>query len=469
MPKDFKPSLDIAYRESIRFLDAMRDGPADAVYDQAEARRRLVTELPETPTPDAEVIEEFAAAGEGGIVPRMGGRFFGMVIGGVHPAGVAADWLAAAWDDAPGTPLAAPFGCAVDAIAGEWALELLDLPRGSSVGLVTGATVGNFVGICAARHALLKKLGWDVEANGLYGAPEITVITTSDVHPTVKLSLRMAGFGASRVVHVSSNENGAMIADAFRRALDEATDPVLVIATAGQINTAHCDPFTDIADAIQDRHAWFHVDGAFGLWAQVSPQTNYLTSGVDRADSWSVDAHKLLNTPYDGAFAIVKDKDAHVASMSFQASYLPQPPGARDPSHYVPELSRRGRGHAIYATIRALGRQGVREAIEGLFENTSLMADLLTAESGIEGMNEVVFNQAIFRFYADDGNTAKSDQLTDAVALRVRQSGEAWFQAADWRGQRVMRCSVSDHSTTEGDIRRAAKAVIEAYRELKQR
>lgn len=466
MPKDFKPALDIAYGYALRFLEEVRESPADASFDQAEARRRLGTSLPEHPTPDEVVIEEFATAAEGGIVPRMGGRFFGFVIGGIHPAGVAADWLSAAWDDPPGTPLASPFGCAVDAIVGEWALELLDLPREASVGIVTGATVGNFVCICAARHALLKRMGWDVEARGLYGAPEISVIISEDLHPTVTHGLRMAGFGAERVLKVVTNKSGAMREDSFESALSQASDPVLVCATAGQINTGHSDPFSTIAGLLRSRNAWMHVDGAFGLWAQVSPRTRHLTQGVSLADSWSVDAHKLLNTPYDGAFAIVRDKEAHAGAMSIQASYLPQPPGARDPSHFVPELSRRARGNAIYATIKALGRHGIREAIEGLHDNCLGMVRMLTEESGISCLNQVVFNQALFRMEDPSGDAGTSDRLTDAVALEVRESGEAWFQTADWRGQRVMRCSVSDHSTTAADVERAARAVVSAYRKF---
>ena len=466
MPKDFKPALDLAHRHALRFLENVREGPANAAFNQAEARRRLGTVLPDHSTRDEVVIEEFAAAAEGGIVPRMGGRFFGFVIGGIHPAGVAADWLSAAWDDPPGTPLASPFGCAVDAIAGEWALELLDLPREASVGIVTGATVGNFVCICAARHALLKRIGWDVEAQGLFGAPEISVIISDALHPSVTQGLRMAGLGAERVLKVTTHDNGAMREDSLESALLEASDPVLVCSTAGQINTGHSDPFLKIAALLRSRNAWMHVDGAFGLWAQVSPITKHLTEGVALADSWSVDAHKLLNTPYDGAFAIVRDKEAHAGAMSIQASYLPQPPGARDPSHFVPELSRRGRGHAIYATMKALGRQGIREAIEGLHDNTLRMARLLTEQAGISCLNEVVFNQAIFRMTSRTGEAGASDRLTDAVALEVREGGEAWFQTADWRGQRIMRCSVSDHSTTAQDVDRAARAVINAYRKL---
>lgn len=464
MPKDFKPALDIAYRESLRFLDTVRDGPADARFDQAEARRRLVTDLPEEPMADERVIEDLVAAAEGGIVPRMGGRFFGFVIGGTHPAGVAADWLSAAWDDPPGTPLASPFGCAVDTIAGEWAVELLGLPREASVGIVTGATMGNFVCICAARYRLLEQLGWDVEEKGLFCAPEITVIASEELHPTVNLGLRMAGFGAGRVIRVATGDNDVMRMDAFAEALEATQGPVLVCATAGLINTGHCDPFREISTLIKSRPAWLHVDGAFGLWAQASPRTKHLTDCVELADSWSVDAHKLLNTPYDGAFAIVRDKDAHAGAMSFQASYLPQPLGARDPSHFVPELSRRARGTAIYATIRALGRRGIREAIEGLHDNSLYMAQLLTGEPGISCLNDVVFNQAIYRMSAENGDAAGADRLTDAVAIRVRESGEAWFQTAEWQGRRVMRCSISDHSTTRADIERAAQAVIDAYR-----
>ncbi|WP_370334903.1 aspartate aminotransferase family protein [Parvularcula marina] len=453
---DYKAALNLAHQESLRFLEALRDSPADAEIDQATARSRLVTDLPDTGLPDEDVIAELITAAKGGIPRQAGGRFFGFVMGGIHPAGVAADWLSSAWDDAPGTPLAAPFGCAVDRLAGEWALDLMDLPREASVGIVTGATMGNFVGACAARHALLRHEGWDVEAQGLFGAPEIHVVT-GDAHPTMLLALRMAGFGAARRHIVPLTEDGAIRADALAEVLAGLEGPILICSQAGHINTSAFDPFPEICALAKEHGAWVHVDGAFGLWAQASPALRHLTKGVELADSWSVDAHKLLNTPYDGAFAIVRDRDAHAGAMSLAASYLPQQEGARDPSHFVPELSRRARGTAIYATIRKLGRQGVADAIEKLCANTKLMAELLTAEDGITCLNDVVFNQAVFSF---------EGASPDDVALTVRQSGEAWVQAADWQGQRIMRCSVADHSTTEEDVERAASAIINAYREL---
>lgn len=456
---DYKAALDLAHREALRFLGSIREDTPDTAYDQVGARARLVTDLPETGMADEDVIGELIEAAEGGITRRMGGRFFAYVIGGIHPAGVAADWLSAAWDDPPGSPLPAPFGCAVDRIAGEWALELMDLPREASVGIVTGATMGNFVGVCAARHALLKRMGWDVEASGLFGAPEIKVIT-GDAHPTMLLALRMAGFGAERRIIVPQTENGAIRADALADILEGIEGPILICAQAGHINSGAFDPFPEICALAREKGAWVHVDGAFGLWSQASPALRHLSEGVDLADSWSVDAHKLLNTPYDGAFAIVKDREAHAGAMSFSASYLPQQEGARDPSHYVPELSRRARGTAIYATMRKLGRQGVARAIEKLCANTRLMGELLSAEPGITCLNDIVFNQAVFRF---DGASP------DDIAAAVRRSGDAWFQAADWRDQRIMRCSVADHSTTEEDITRAARAVIAAYRELRFR
>ena len=465
----YHETLSRAADASLDYIHGVRDLPAHAEVTQAEVLSRLGTSLPETGEDPTTVVDAIIAASEGAIAPTTGGRFFGFVVGGSYPAGIAADWLSAAWDDTPGTPKAAPFGCAVDGLVGDWALDLLDLPRESSVGIVTGATVGNFVGIAAARNALLARAGWDVEANGLYGAPEIRVIVGEDCHPTLRLGLRYAGFGAERVIRIPTSDDGAMNAGAFAEAFAQSDGLTLVCSQAGHVNTGACDPFAEIGPLIRAHDkAWHHVDGAFGLWGRVTPSRQYLLDGVDLADSWSVDAHKWLNTPYDGAFAIVRDRKAHHASMSFLASYLPQQEGARDPSHFVPELSRRARGTAIYATIRHLGRQGVVNAIDQCCDHARAMAATLTAEPGIHNVNDVVLNQALFTFEPEGPEDIETaNRLADAIAADVVTSGDAWVQTAEWRGRKVMRFSVCDHSTTADDIDRAAKAVIRAYRLLR--
>jgi len=467
--REAERALQRAYDAALAYLRGAHDESNHVAVTQAEMRTRLGTALPEKGEPSEAVIAALAEAAKGAISPTTGGRFFAYVIGGTHPAGVAAEFLNAAWDDHPGTPLVSPFGCAIDGLAGEWVLDLLDLPRQSSVGIVTGASMGNFVGIVAARHALLARLGWDVEADGLFGAPPITVMIGEEAHPNMLKGLRMAGLGAGRLVRIEADRNGAMRAGLLQIALRASSGPVLVCAQAGNICTGAHDPFEEIAPACRERGAWLHVDGAFGLWARVSPELSRHIRGVDLADSWATDAHKMLNTPYDAGFGIVRDESAHTAAMGISASYLAQQAGARDPSHYVPELSRRARGTPIYATLRALGRQGVREMVERCCANARRMAELLTAHPGIACLNEVVFNQAIFRFAPAPGaGDAATDALTAEVVRRTFESGECWVQTSQWRGKTVMRFSVAGRATTAADIDRSAAAILKAYNEARE-
>jgi len=463
--KAAEAALARAYEAARAYLKGVHEASNHVTVTQPEVRARLGTALPEKGESADSVIAALVRAAEGALAPTAGGRFFAYVIGGTHPAGVAAEFLNAAWDDKPGTPLVTPFGCAVDGLVGEWLLELLDLPRESSVGIVTGASMGNFLGIAAARHALLARVGWDVEAQGLFGAPPITVIISEEAHPTVHKALRFAGLGAKRVVAIETDAQGRMRADRVAAALAAASGPTLVCTQAGNIMTGAMDPFAEIAPLCRERGAWLHVDGAFGLWARVSPELKRVIQGVELADSWATDAHKMLNTPYDAGFGIVRDPAAHLGAMDISASYLAQAEGARDPSRYVPELSRRARATPIYATIRALGRQGVREMIETCCAHARRMRELLTARTGVACLNEVVFNQAIFRFSVPGraGDEAAGDALTAEVAQRARESGECWVQSSTWRNRTVMRFSVVDRATTATDIERAAAAVLRAY------
>lgn len=463
--KAAEAALACAYDAARAYLRDVQDASNHVAVTQTEIRAKLGTRLPEQGESSEAVIEALIRAADGALAPTTGGRFFAYVIGGTHPAGVAAEILNAAWDDKPGTPLVTPFGCAVDGLVGEWLLELLDLPREASVGIVTGASMGNFLGIAAARHALLEREGWDVEAQGLFGAPPITVLIGEEAHPTVHKALRFAGLGARRVVQIETDAQGAMRPDRLAAALAAASGPILVCTQAGNINTGAMDPFAEIAPLCRERGAWLHVDGAFGLWARVSPELGRSIRGVELADSWATDAHKMLNTPYDAGFGIVRDSAAHLGAMDISASYLVQAEGARDPSRYVPELSRRARGTPIYATIRALGRQGVRGMIETCCAHARRMRDALTSRAGVACLNEVVFNQAIFRFAVPGraGDEAASDALTAEVATRVRETGECWVQSSNWRNRTVMRFSVVDRATTAADIDRSARAVLRAY------
>jgi glutamate/tyrosine decarboxylase-like PLP-dependent enzyme len=421
------------------------DAPAPEQGGDADA---IIAELIEHATP--------------GIRASTGPRFYGWVIGSSHPTGVAADWLTAAWGQNAGNILAAPAASAVEAVAARWLLELLGLPADASVGFVTGATVANFVCLAAARSEVLRRVGWDVEGDGMFGAPPIEVLIGADAHATVFSGLKYLGLGARRVTTIATDDVGRMLPAAFEAALKAASGPVIAIAQAGQINSGVSDPFAAIAPMARAAGAWLHVDGAFGLWAQASSRYAHLTQGVELADSWATDGHKWLQTPYDSGFAIVRDAEAHRRAMAISASYLPPAEGAeRDPSAYVPELSRRARGFAAWAMIRQLGRAGIAEMVERCCRIASRIADRVADEPGIALVLAPELNQMMFRF-------GDSDAATIATVQRVQDDGVAWIGGAQWRGQWVMRVSVSSSATTEADADITGAAIVSAWRAVKE-
>jgi glutamate/tyrosine decarboxylase-like PLP-dependent enzyme len=338
---------------------------------------------------------------------------------------------------------------------------LLGLPKAASVGFVTGATVANFVCLAAARSEVLRRAGWDVEADGMFGAPPITVLIGADAHATVFSGLKYLGLGASRVKTIATDDAGRMLPTAFAAALGAADGPVIAIAQAGQINTGASDPFAEIAPMACEADAWLHVDGAFGLWAQACPSRAHLTRGVELADSWATDGHKWLQTPYDSGFAIVRDAEAHRRAMAISASYLPPAEGAeRDPSAYVPELSRRARGFPAWAMIRQFGRAGIAEMVERHCLVATDMAARIAAEPGVRLIMAPELNQFMLRF-------GDSDDATRATIARVQEDAVAYIGGAEWRGEWVMRVSVSSGATTLEEARIAADAVIAAWRAVR--
>jgi glutamate/tyrosine decarboxylase-like PLP-dependent enzyme len=408
------------------------------------------------------IIAELIERATPGIRASTGPRFYGWVIGGSHPTGVAADWLTAAWGQNAGNILAAPAASAVEAVAARWLLDLLGLPAEASVGFVTGATVANFVCLAAARSEVLRRAGWDVEGDGMFGAPPIEVLIGADAHATVFSGLKYLGLGARRVTTIATDDAGRMLPAAFEAALKAASGPVIAIAQAGQINTGVSDPFAAIAPIARAAGAWLHVDGAFGLWAQASPGYAHLTQGVELADSWATDGHKWLQTPYDSGFAIVRDAEAHRRAMAISASYLPPAEGAeRDPSAYVPELSRRARGFAAWAMIRQLGRAGIAEMVDRCCRVAARIAEGVVDEPGIALKLAPELNQMMLRF-------GESDAATIATVQRVQDDGIAWIGGAQWRGQWVMRLSVSSSATTEGDADITSAAIVSAWRAVRE-
>jgi glutamate/tyrosine decarboxylase-like PLP-dependent enzyme len=343
-------------------------------------------------------------------------------------------------------------------------LDLLDLPRECSVGFVTGATVANFVCLAAARSEVLRKAGWDVEADGLFGAPPINVVIGEDAHVTVFNALQYLGLGRNRVTRVAADEMGRMKAGAFAAAIRAASGPTIAVAQAGHVNTGGFDPFAELVPIARERDAWLHVDGAFGLWARACPERGHLAAGLEGADSWATDGHKWLQTPYDTGYAIVRHPEAHRRAMAVVASYLiAAGEGERRPSDFVPELSRRARGFPTWAMIRVLGRRGLAEMIDRHCRLARRMADRLAAEPGIAVLNEVVLNQAIVRFGTNEA-PERGDQLTDAVIERIQADGTCFAGGAQWRGRAVMRLSVINWSTTESDADWSVDAMIAAWR-----
>jgi glutamate/tyrosine decarboxylase-like PLP-dependent enzyme len=419
--------------------------------------------VPEQGGDPADIIETLIRDAGPGLRATTGGRFFGWVIGGSHPTGVAAEWLTAAWGQNAANILASPAAAAVEAVAAGWLLDLLGLPSGASVGFVTGGTVANFVCLAAARSEVLRRAGWDVEADGLFGAPPITVLIGADAHATVYSGLKYLGLGARRLRTVETDGAGRMRAGAFERAIGAADGPVIAIGQAGQINTGVSDPFGDIAPMVRDRGGWLHVDGAFGLWAAAAPSRAHLVAGVEQADSWGTDGHKWLQTPYDCGYAIVRDAEAHRRAMAISASYLPPAEGAeRDPSSYVMELSRRARGFSTWAMIRQLGRQGIAEMVEQCCAVATSMAQALAAEPGITLVCPVELNQFMLTF--GDGPPEQRDAATLAVVRQVQDDAVAFIGSSQWRGRWVMRVSVSSLATTPKEGAVAVEAVRRAWR-----
>ncbi|OYY70676.1 MAG: aspartate aminotransferase family protein [Sphingomonas sp. 28-63-12] len=450
----------IAYRRSV--ADALHT----PVADYATIHAAFAAPTPETGDDPQAILAELIERASPGIRAQTGPRFFGWVIGNSHPTGVAADWLASAWGQNAANTIASPAASAIEDIAAGWLLDLLGLPAEASVGFVTGATVANFVCLAAARSEVLRRVGWDVEADGLFAAPPITVLIGADAHATVFSGLKYLGLGAKRVRIVESDSLGRIIPGAFRRALDETSGPVIAIAQAGQINTGGCDPFAKIAPMARDAGAWLHVDGAFGLWAQAAPDRAHLTAGVELADSWATDGHKWLQTPYDSGFAIVRDAAAHARAMAISASYLPPAEGSdRDPSTYVPELSRRARGFAAWAMIRQLGRQGIGEMVEQHCRIAAHMAARLDAEDGISLVAPVTLNQFMVRF----GERTDADRLTLATVRQVQDDAIAFLGSTEWRGALAMRCSVTSIATTMAEADTSVDAIIAAWRCVQQR
>jgi glutamate/tyrosine decarboxylase-like PLP-dependent enzyme len=437
--------LDAAAGYAARYLAGLATRPVAPSPAALERLATLDRPFPESPVDPAAVLEELDRVGSPATVASAGGRYFGFVIGGSLPVTLAANWLAGAWDQDAGLSVMAPGAARLEAVALRWLLDALDLPRTCVGGFVTGATMANFTGLAAARHALLERAGWDVEAKGLFGAPPVTVVVGDEVHVSVLKALALLGLGRERVVRVPTDDQGRMRADRLP-VLDDRT---ILCLQAGNVNSGAFDPAGVLCRAAKAVGSWVHVDGAFGLWARAAPTRAHLAAGAADADSWALDAHKWLNVPYDSGVALCRDGAALRAAMAASAAYL-VPGGGREPDDYTPELSRRARGVEIWAALASVGRAGLADLVERCCGHATRFAAGLRA-AGHQVLNEVALNQVLVRF--------GSDETTRRVIAAVQQEGTCWCGGTVWHGQAAMRISVSSWQTTQQDVERSVEAI----------
>ena len=462
MPTDDHAALTRAFAHAGAYLDGLDQAPVAARASLEDLRGRLGRPAPDAGTPAAQVIDELVADTEGGLHGSQGGRFFGWVIGGGVPAAIAADWLTAVWDQNACLYASGPAAAVAEEIAGGWLKTLFDLPAEAGFAFVTGCQMAHVTGLAAARHAVLRDRGWDVERKGLFGAPPVRVLTNPDRHGSVDRALRLLGFGVDVLELLPLDDDRRVSADGLSAALaGQAERPTIVVLQAGELNLAAFDPFRELVPIARAAGAWTHVDGAFGLWAKVSPGLRHLADGIELADSWTTDGHKYLNVPYDSGLAFVRDADAHRAAMTLATSYLPAGGGvARDPLDWNPELSRRARGFAVYAAIRELGREGLGALVDRTCRHARAIVEGIGRLPGAELVSVSPLNQGLVRFPSMAGGATPEDddRRTDAVIAAINASGEALFGGVTWRGRRAMRVSVSNWRTSEADVARAIAA-----------
>ncbi len=454
MNDDLVHLLTAAAGVGARHRETVATRPVHPTPDLAALAAAFGGDLPAGATRPDDVLRQLVAAAEPGLVGTVGPRFFGFVIGGSSPSATAADILAAGWDQCAYNEVLSPAAAAAERAAGSWAKQLLGLPATASVGFVTGAQAANTVGLAVGRHRVLADAGWDVERDGLFGAPRVALVASEERHATIDRAARLLGFGTSAIRPVVSTAQGAIDVAALGRTLDTlAGQPVIVCLQAGNVNTGACDDLRRATPLAKKHGAWVHVDGAFGLWAAASPRTAHLVDGVEEADSWGTDAHKWLNVPYDSGLAFCADAALHAATMSYAASYLT---GSGAGSDFVlgdltPESSRRARGFAVWAALRELGTEGVADLVDRSCDLARRMASRLQA-GGATVHNDVVLNQLLVSL----GDPAQ----TDATIAAVQRDGTCWVGGTTWRGRRLIRVSVSNATTTEDDIDLSADAIL---------
>ncbi|GIL39968.1 pyridoxal phosphate-dependent decarboxylase family protein [Roseiterribacter gracilis] len=446
-------------------LDSSGIGATKSVDD---LRRALGRKLDQDGVDPAQVIDELVADVRGGLNHSQSGRFFGWVIGGGLPAAIGADWLTTVWDQNAGLYATSPAAAVVEEVAGAWLRDLFDLPAETSFAFTTGTQMAHVTCLAAARHAVLAKRGWNVELAGLCGAPPIRILANADRHNSVDRAVRMLGLGTSSIEELPVESNGRVASDTLASALSRSDVATIVVLQAGELNRAVFDTFHALAPIARAAGAWVHVDGAFGLWAKACPQTRSLVEGIELCDSWTTDAHKYLNVPYDCGIAFVRDAASHRNAMTVSASYLPADGSARDQIDWNPEFSRRARGFAVYAALRQLGRQGLSDLVARTRHHARALVEGIGALDGAEVVATSSLNQGLVRFLSpmDGAADFDHDRRTDDVIATINRDGEAFFGGVTWRGRRAMRISVSNWRTTDEDVARAIEAVRDALRKV---
>jgi glutamate/tyrosine decarboxylase-like PLP-dependent enzyme len=453
---------DRAAAHARAYLSTIGERTVRATLTADQLRSRLGGALPLRGEDPMHVIDVLADAGRTGTVASQGPRYFGFVTGGSLPAAIAADWLVSAWDQNAQMFVMSPISAVVEQIAAEWLKELFGLPAGWSVGFVTGTQMATFTALLAARRHLLRQAGWDVERQGLSGAPPIEVVVSDESHRTIFTALRMLGLGTDRVHRVDTDGQGRMRADRLDAILRRASRPCLVCAQIGNVNTGAADPVGDVARLTRDHEGWLHVDGAFGLWAAASESRRHLAGGIEQADSVATDGHKWLNVPYDSGIVLTAHPESHQGALTVPAHHIQATPGERDPRAFTPDESRRARALPIYAALRVLGREGVGDMIERCCRLATRMAARLAEHGSVRILNDVVLNQVLVQFRPPRSDDAAAARLTQAVVARVQDEGTCWAGGTTWHGQAALRLSISNWSTTTEDIDRSAAAILTA-------
>lgn len=466
----FRKPLEAAFASAFSYLEILDQAPVGVTADLSSLRTRLRKPLQNEGVAPERVISELVEDVDGGILGSAGGRFFGWVIGGSLPAALAADWLSSAWDQNAALYACAPAAAVVEEVAGKWLKEILGLPAQCSFALVSGCQMAHATSLAAARHALLAKRGWNVEEQGLFGAPTIRILTSTERHGSFERAVRLLGFGSSQVTCLPAGTRGELEPDALERALESDPEALtIVLLQAGDLNIGSFDLFEVLIPIARRYGAWVHIDGAFGLWAAASPRYRHLMRGAAEADSWATDGHKWLNVPFDCGYVFVADREAHRASMSHRAAYLTHDADARDQMDWNPEWSRRARGFPTYAALRELGRQGVSDLVDRCCRHAHALVTRIGSLPGAEVLWEPVINQGLVRFLDTRPGALESDhdRRTDETIAAIVSAGEAFFGGTTWRGRRAMRVSVCNWQTSDEDIERAVRSIAKLLQQTR--